>query len=71
MNGYPGVILAKGSDHEGSTTTSGLVLHYQFRRLPICFDIGIRDIRLAETTDDFLDLYNEIQNVLAKGSGSL
>jgi hypothetical protein len=24
-------------------------------------DIGIREIRMAESMDDFLDLYNEIQ----------
>lgn len=57
----PRLILARGSDHEGSTTTYGLLLHYQFRKLPICFDMGISKIRMAESMDDFLDLYNEIQ----------
>jgi len=27
-----------------------------------CFDIGIRNIRIAENSDEFLDLYNEIKN---------
>lgn len=60
MEWIPRLILSKGSDHKDSTTTYGLLVHYQFRRLPICFDMGIREIRLAESTDDFLDLYNVI-----------
>ena len=34
---------------------------YQFRRLPICFDTCIREIGLAESTDDFSNLYDEIR----------
>ena len=57
----PRVIVAKGSDHEGSKIPYGFLLHYQFCYLVMCYDIGIREIRLAESMDDFLDLYNEIQ----------
>jgi len=58
----PRIIVSGGSDHEGSKIKHGFILNYQFQRLPICFDIGIRDIRIAETTDEFLDLYNEIRH---------
>lgn len=57
----PRVLLGHGSHHEGSTITFGFLLNYQFRRLPICFDVGIREIRIAESMDDFLDLYNEVK----------
>jgi len=40
---------------------AGFLLHYQYCKLPICFDIGIREIRLAESMDGFLDLYNEVK----------
>ncbi|HEY3369345.1 MAG TPA: hypothetical protein VGK10_00775 [Prolixibacteraceae bacterium] len=72
MEWIPRVVVSPGSTHEGSKTTYGLSLHYQFRRLPICFDMGIREIRLAESTDDFLDLYNEIRldpNIINKEKG--
>ena len=61
-NGSPGVIVSRGSDHEGSKIKHGFILSYQFRHLIICFDIGIRGIRIAENSDEFLDLYNEIKN---------
>ena len=45
----------------GNSSTRGW-LQYQFCNLVMCFDMDIREIRLAESMDDFLDLYNEIQN---------
>jgi len=58
----PRIIVSRGSDHEGSKINHGFFLNYQFRHLIICFDIGIREIRIAKNSDNFLDLYNEIQN---------
>ena len=58
----PRIIVSGGSDHEGSKIKHGFILSYQFRHLIICFDIGIRGIRIAENSDEFLDLYNEIKN---------
>ncbi len=58
----PRVLLAHGSNHEGSKITFGFLLNYQFRKLSFCFDVGIWEIRIAENMDDFLDLYNEFQN---------
>jgi len=66
------LILAQGADQKYFTTFYGMVIHYQFRRLSFCFDFGISKIRIAETMDDFLDLYNEIQhdnNIINKQKG--
>ena len=62
MEWIPRILLNKGFNHEGSKMKYGMFLSYQFRKLNIGFDIGIREIRLPENMDDFLDLYNEIQN---------
>jgi len=62
MAWIPRVIVSQGSDHQGSTIKHGFLLSYMFRHLFNCFDVGIRNIRIAETTDEFLDLYNEIKN---------
>jgi len=58
----PRVIVARGSDHEGSKIKYGFLLNYMFRNLICCFDVGIKGIQIAETTDEFLDLYNEIRH---------
>ena len=57
----PRVIVSNGSEHEGSRTKYGFRLDYQFRLLTDLFDVGIREMRLAESSDEFLDLYSEIK----------
>ena len=58
----PRIIVSGGSDHEGSKIKYGFLLNYMFRNLICCFDVGIKGIQIAETTDEFLDLYNEIRH---------
>lgn len=55
------VILFKGSDHSNSSIQYGFLLKYQFRKLNIEFEMKIHEIVIAESTDDFLDLYNFVR----------
>ena len=55
------VICTTGSDQDGSNIPFGYLLRYQFRVIDIGYDLGIKDIKIAESTDEFLDLINEIK----------
>jgi hypothetical protein len=50
-----------GSHHEGSMIPHGFLLRYQFRKISIGYDLGIQEIKIAESSDDFLDLMNEVR----------
>jgi hypothetical protein len=55
------IILMTGSTHEGSVIPFGYLLRYQFRKIAIGYDMGIREIVIAENTDEFLDLINDVK----------
>jgi len=55
------VIVLTGSDHEGSKIPLGLLLRYQFKQIAIGYDMGIREVKIPESTDEFLDLMNEVR----------
>jgi hypothetical protein len=55
------VMLHEGSKHEGSKIQYGFLLRYQFRKINIGFDMGIREIIVAESMDELLDLINDIK----------
>lgn len=55
------IMLMKGLEHFGSTTTNGFLLRYQFRSLLIEFEVGVREIKVPESMDEFLDLMNDIK----------
>ena len=55
------VICWTGSDHEGSMIPFGYLLRYQFRKILIGYDVGISEIKIPESTDEFLDLMNEVK----------
>lgn len=67
------VMFMDGSKHEGSVIPFGFLLRYQFRKIAIGFDMGIREIRIPESMDEFLDLMNDIKinpdmfNLIYKG----
>lgn len=56
------VMLMKGLEHNGSTTSFGFLLRYQFQRILEGFDVGIREIKVPESIDEFLDLFNEVNH---------
>ncbi len=55
------IMLMKGLEHHGSTTSHGFLLRYQFQRILDEFDIAIREIKVPESMDEFLDLMNDIK----------
>jgi hypothetical protein len=55
------IMCMAGSDHPGSKIPYGYLFRYQFRKIPIGYDMGISEIRIPESTDEFLDLFNEIK----------
>jgi len=67
------VMFMAGSNHEGSVIPFGFLLRYQFRKIAIGYDMGIREIRIPESMDEFLDLMNDIKqnpdmfNLIYKG----
>ncbi|GEM_PF-2156041 len=62
-NWYGRILVLGGSNHEGSKIPHGFLLRYQFRMLKEnAFDNGIREIILAENSDDLLDLMNNSKN---------
>lgn len=56
------IMLMKGLEHHGLTTSYGFLLRYQFRRISNGFDVGIREIKVPESIDEFLDLFNEVNH---------
>ncbi len=54
------IMLMKGLEHHGSTTSHGFLLRYQFLKFLDEFDVAIREIRVPESMDEFLDLFNEV-----------
>jgi len=67
------IIFMAGSNHEDSMIPYGFLLRYQFRKIKIGYDMGIREIQIPESTDEFLDLMNDIKrnpevfNLIYKG----
>jgi len=55
------IILLDSSTHKNSLIPFGILLRYQFRKIDIGYDMGIREIKIPETSDEFLDLMNEIK----------
>ena len=55
------VFVRSGSDHKGSKIPFGYQLRYQFRIITLGFDVGISEIKIAESHDEFLDLMNEVR----------
>jgi len=55
------IMLVKGLEHHGSTTSHGFLLRYQFQRILDEFDVAIREIKVPESMDEFLDLMNDIK----------
>lgn len=55
------IMLMKGLEHYGSTTSHGFLLRYQFQRILDGFDVAIREIKVPESMDEFLDLMNEVK----------
>lgn len=56
------IVLMKGSMHDGSKIPFGYLLRYQFRKISIGYDMGIREIKVPGDMDEFLDLMNEINS---------
>lgn len=56
------IMLMKGLEHHGSTTSYGFLLRYQFQRILDEFDVTIREIKVPESIDEFLDLFNEVNH---------
>jgi hypothetical protein len=56
------VMLMEGPNHLGSTTSHGFLLRYQFQRILYAFDIAIKEIKVPESMDEFLDLFNEVNH---------
>ena len=54
------VILFEGSPFSDSKIPYGFMLRYQFQKLDIGYDMGIREIIVPESQDEALDLFNEI-----------
>lgn len=55
------IMLIKGLKHHRSSTSYGFLLRYQFQRILYEFDVAIREIKVPESMDEFLDLMNEIK----------
>jgi len=55
------VLVMTGSDHEGSMIPHGYLLRYQFKKTDTGYVMGIRELRIPESTDEFLDLMNEVR----------
>lgn len=58
----PRLLLLHGSPHKGSKIQFGCSLLYLFRRLPVGFDMGIKEIKIMESMNEFLDSFNEINS---------
>ena len=56
------IMLIKGQEHEGLTTTQGFLLRYQFQRILDVFNVVVREIKVPECIDEFLDLMNEVKH---------
>jgi len=56
------IMLMKGLDHQGSTISYGFLLRYQFQKNLDEFDVAVREIKVPENTDEFLDLMNDIKH---------
>ena len=54
------VILFDGLSFPDSKIPYGFMLRYQFQKLDIGYDMGIREIVVPESQDEALDLFNEI-----------
>ena len=55
------VIVLSGSDHEGSMIPYGYLLRYQFKKTAVGYLMGIRELRIPESTDEFLDIMIEVK----------
>ena len=55
------VMVMAGSDHEGSMIPHGYLLRYQFKKTDMGYMMGIRELRIPESTDEFLDLMLEVK----------
>ena len=55
------VMVMSGSDHEGSMIPYGYLLRYQFKKTAVGYLMGIRELRIPESTDEFLDIMIEVK----------
>jgi hypothetical protein len=55
------VVVGSGSNHKGSKIPFGFLLRFQFRIITFGYDVGISEIKMAESHDEFLDLMNEVR----------
>ncbi len=55
------VLFLAGSNHEGSVIPFGFLLRYQFKKIALGYDMGIREIKIPESMDEFLDLMNDVK----------
>lgn len=55
------IMLMKGLEHQGSTTTHGFLFRYQFQRILDEIDVAVTEIKVPESMDELLDLMNDIK----------
>ena len=55
------VMVMSGSDHEGSMIPYGYLLRYQFKKTAVGYLMGIRELRIPESTDEFLDIMIDVK----------
>ena len=55
------VIVMFGSEHQGSMIPHGYLLRYQFMKTDLGYMMGILELRIPESMDEFLDIMIEVK----------